>query len=145
MNAEKLYFLCIERIDDDIDVAEDFLVGCITYLKKAFYGRAERERVEHNLSISHYEPYERELTLIVNMEDDSLSSLIASSVDLSTILKKVTIIFEKIQDADFNQTQMNVHASKAKRSGDMLLKIAGKMKKLKKPKKETTLFGGEDG
>jgi len=146
MNTEELFYICLDRIDDDAEVAESFLVGCITHLKASFYGRCERGRVERNLTDMVLDSYTRELKLISEMKDDSLASLIASSVDLTTILQKITIIYDIIDNATIGEADGYTHAVKADKASKLLAKISKKMRTLRKPKKDiNSLFGGEDG
>jgi hypothetical protein len=132
--AEELYYQCCERIDDDLEIAEEFLVGCVFHVREKFNGRAYRDRIENHFKMANFEPFIREMQFIMTLDDDILDALIATSLDLSPILKKVQIIYEKIEYANYDEVEASVHCNKARRAGNMLISISDKMKQLKKPR-----------
>lgn len=78
LQLDELYNECISRIDDDIEIAEEYLIGCVTYLRRQYTGRADRDRVREDFSLTRgLDKYERELHTISRLSDDSLSTLIA--------------------------------------------------------------------
>jgi len=138
--AETLYYTCSLRIDDDIEVSDPFLVGCITYMKRSNGEKGVRQKVKNDLSMNYYEPYLRELRFIAVMNKDSLQALITSSLDISAILKQVTIIFKHTKYCDFSKVQGSTHARKAKRAGEMLMKISEQMRPTTKAISDNGLF-----
>ncbi len=142
MESESLYYTCCDRIDDDIEVAESFLIGCIAYVIRDRGEKGVRQKIKDDLCMSNYEPYAREMKFISIMCDDSMQALITSSIDISAILKQVIIVYEHAKDADFDLVQPSTHANKAKRAGDMLIKLSEQMKPTKKIKTDCSLFSG---
>lgn len=140
MEAEALYYTCCDRIDDDMEVAETFLIGCIAYVIRDRGEKGVRQKIKDDLGMSNYEPYTRELRFISTMHDDSVHALITSSIDISAILKQVQIIYDHAKDADFDLVQPSTHANKAKRAGEMLIKLSEQMKPTKKIKTDCSLF-----
>lgn len=140
MEAEALFYTCCDRIDQDLEVAESFLVGCITYIIRDRGEKGVRQKVKDDLCMNNYEPYLRELRLIASMRDDSINALITSSLDISDILKKVTILYEHAKDSDYDLVMPSTHANKAKAASELLAKIAELMKPTRKVKHEATLF-----
>lgn len=141
MEAENLFYTCCERIDQDVEVAEPFLVGCITYIIRDRGERGIRQKVKDDLCMNNYEPYLRELRLIASMHDDSIQALVTSSLDLSVILKQVEIVYTHAIDADFSKVQPSTHANKARRASDMLMELSKLMKPTtKKVNADMTLF-----
>lgn len=133
---DELYNTCINRIDDDIDVAEEYLIGCVTYLRRQYTGRADRDRVREDFSLTRgLDKYERELHTISRLSDDSLSTLIASSLDLSKDLRHICILFDKIKIASMDKDDAKKQSAQAKRASDMFAKIA----KILEPKKEVQM------
>ena len=140
IEAEELFYRCSDRIDDDMEVAESFLIGCISYVIRDRGEKGVRQKIKDDLGMSNYEPYIRELKLISTMCDDSIHALITSSIDLSHILKQVIIVYDHAKDADFDLVQPSTHANKAKRAGVMLIKLSEQMKPTKKIKTDCSLF-----
>ena len=140
--SESLYYECCERIDNDIGVAEPFLIGCIAYIIRDRGEKGVRQKIKDDLCLNYYEPYLRELKLIAVMHDDSVHALITSSLDLSSILKQVEIIYEHAKDADFDLIQPSTHRNKAKRASEMLTKLSELMKPTVKVKTDSSLFSG---
>jgi hypothetical protein len=138
--SEYLYYKCSDRIDKDIEIAEPFLIGCIAYIMRERGERGVRQNIKNNLCINRYDPYIRELKLISSMCDDSISALITSSLDLSDILKQVTIMYEHSKDSDFNLVQPSTHRNKAKKASDMLYELSQLMKSTAKVKTDSSLF-----
>ena len=148
MEAENLFFQCCERIDEDLEVAETYLVGCIAYIIRERgevtdrRSRGVRSYIEDDLSVSNYEPYTRELRLISTMHDDSLHSLIASSLDLSKIQKQLISMVKYVDMADDKYMKPSTHASKAKCIAEIAEKIAGKLKPTKRVRTDSSLSSG---
>ena len=136
MNAEELYYICCERLHDDMRVAEYLLVGCIHELTKRYDNEVARDMVQSNIESFYIDKYKRELQLIADMKDDSLSALIASSLDLSLIYKLSEIILCKIELCDQKEVTANGHAHKAERIWKRFKKISEKMKKTRRNKQE---------
>lgn len=133
LQLDELYNRCINRIDDDIEIAEEYLIGCVTYLRRQYTGRADRDRVREDFSlIRGLNKYERELHAIVHLSDDSLCTLIASSLDLSKDLRHICDLFDKIKIASMDKDDAKKQSAQAKRASDMFAKIA----KILEPKKE---------
>lgn len=140
---------CVDRIDEnDIEMAEECIVGCVTLLKRRFTGRADRDRIRADFSLNRgLEKYERELNTISKLSDDALSSLIASSIDLTDDLAHVEFIFNKIKDASLSPQEAIKQASKARKTANIFMRIADilrpatkKKKKKKKAKKTSIIF-----
>ena len=140
--SEILYYQCCERIDQDLEVAEPFLIGCIAYIIRDRGEKGVRQKIKDDLCMNYYEPYIRELRLIAMMHDDSIHALITSSIDLSDILKQITIIFEHAKDSDFDLVQPSTHRNKAKRAAEMLTKLSEQMKPTTKIRTDSSLFEG---
>lgn len=140
MEAEALFYQCCERIDEDMEVAEPFLVGCITYLKRDKGEKGVRKWVKDDLKMCNYEPYLRELRLISTMHEDSIQALITSSLDLAPVLRQIEIIYAHAKDADYSLVQPSTHANKAKRGCKLLEKLSQLMKPTRKIKTDCSLF-----
>ena len=138
--SEMLYYQCCGRINQDIEVAEPFLVGCIHYVLKDKGIKCSRQMIKDHLCMSNYEPYIRELRFISFMREDSIYALITSSLDLSHILKQVEIIYDHAKDSDYSLVQGSTHTNKAKRAGEMLTKLSKLMKPTTKVKTDSSLF-----
>ena len=143
MEAEALYYQCCERIDNDTEVAELFLIGCIAYLKRDKGEKGVRKFILDDLKYCNYEPYLRELRLLSVMHDDSMQALITSSIDLAPILKQITIIYEHAKDADYELVQPSTHANKAVKIADIATKLADNMKPTTRIKTDSSLFSEE--
>lgn len=135
---EDLYNKCISKIDDeDIEIAEYYLIGCVTLLKRRYTGRADRDRVREDFKlIRGWDKYERELNTIAKLSDDALASLIASSIDLTDDVRHITDLFKKIKDASMDSNEAIKQSSQALKAANLLQKIANILRP-KKKKKET--------
>ena len=91
--------------------------------------------------MNYYTPYLRELRLISVMHNDSIHALITSSIDLSDILKQITIIFAHAKDSDFDLVQPSTHRNKAKRAAEMLTTLSQQMKPTTKIRTDSSSFG----
>lgn len=140
MEAEALYYTCCDRIDQDLEVAESFLVGCIAYIVRDRGEKGVREKIKDDLKFNCYEPYLRELRLISLMHDDSILALIASSIDLSHIEKCTEIILENVQYAKKELIQGSTHAGKAQRIIDNMAEISRYIRGTKKEINQPALF-----
>ena len=136
MTSEELFYKCIDRIDDDIKIAEEFLVGCIHEITIRHDKEIARDIIRSNLETLYVDKYRREFNLILGMSEDGLSSLIASSIDLSIIYKQVNLIYDKIELAVIDDVTANCHAHKAERAGKKLIAISKKMVKSTRKKRE---------
>ncbi len=136
MTNEELFFACCDRIDDDQRVAETFLVGCIHELTIRHDREVARDMIKANLETLYIDKYKREMELIATMEEDSLASLIASSLDLSLIYKLINVVYDKIELSNLCDTTANCHAFKAERAGKKLMRISKKMVKTRRKKQE---------
>lgn len=106
-NIEALYYACIDRIDDeDIELAEETLIGCITYLHRQEHGRADRDRVAEDFQLDRgLGKYEVELKVISLLKEESLRTIIASSMDFSKIREQVKALEELIAGAVYDEVQ----------------------------------------
>lgn len=153
---ENAYLAVLDRLDDDVETAERYCIGCITYLKRKHDGRADRDRVREDVLLNRgLDKYSRELNQLLTMSDTSLQTLKASSLDLAPEVKSITHIKELIKDSCHYQDEALEQATKAKKMAKMLLEICntlsgekfkiervGKMKrKQSKPKTKATQGG----
>lgn len=125
VDVSDLYYDCIDRIDlDNIENAEEYLVGCVTYLKRKTTGRADRDRVREDITMNRgLEKYRQELLTISHLSDEALSTLIASSIDLTGEIKRVISLHDKLRMATMNSDEAKVQANKAKKASDIFLRI----------------------
>lgn len=129
---EDLYYKCIEKIDDDVEKAEYYLIGCITFLCRQTHGRADRDRIAEDFSLNRgLEKYVEELTIISRLPESSLSTLIASSLDLSMVIKNLSEIVEKAKGAIYDDVQSYGQTTKIKKAMHLL----SELNKLVKEKK----------
>jgi len=143
--SEELYYECIDKIDDNIEIAEEYLIGCITWLCRQSNGRADRDRISDDLKLDRgVHKYHTELVIISRLSEPSLSTLIASSLDLTKEVNHLMDIYEKIKTASYDSIQSHHQATKAKKAADILTKIH-KLLTVKKKQKLGNLFEGEDG
>ena len=142
MLNEELFYKCLDRIDKDAKVAEEFLVGCVHELSIRYDDEVSKETIRSNFETIYIDKYERYLKLIYNMKEDSLCSLVASSIDISLLYKQINIIYDKIELSDYDDVTENCHAQKAERAGNKLLEIANKMRPAIKVKTDYSLFSG---
>ena len=139
-----LYNRCITKIDDDIETAEVYLIGCVTLLRRRYTGRADRDRIREDFSLTRgLEKYERELNTISKLSDDALSSLIASSIDLTDDLRHVNDLFRKIKDATMDEREAIKQAAQARKASNLFQRIANilRPKKKKEKKKNKSIIG----
>ena len=109
--------ICLNRIDEDVETAEEYLVGCVTYLKRKNDGRCDRDRVREDFAFMRgIEKYHRELSTIANLSDEALSSLIASTIDLSKDLRHICALFDKIKIASMPKDEAKRQSDKAKQA-----------------------------
>lgn len=148
MNAqvEALYYVCIDRIDDEnLEIAEEYLIGCITFLQRQKNGRADRDRIKEDFEINRgIHKYEEELEIISRMKDSTLCTLIASSLDLSKEVERLTEVHSKISDAVYDEVQAYNQTAKINKAIDIL----EAMKLLVNDKGghiQPSLFEGHDG
>lgn len=151
VNVEALYYACIDRIDDEnIEVAEEYLIGCVTFLHRQTYGRADRDRVAEDFGLDRgIEKYETELAVISKMSESGLATLIASSLDFSKELDRLEKTYAHIRNSVYDETEADHQVTKF----DKAIAILSEMKKCVKDKefrrnileKEPTpsLFGDE--
>jgi len=124
-NVDDLYYACIEKIDPDIEIAEEYIIGCITYLKRKEDGRADRDRVRDDVNLNRgMSKYSRELTIIYKLSEDALSTLIASSIDLTHDVRHIADVLEKIQRSNYDEVEARNQATKARNASRMLERIA---------------------
>ncbi len=142
--VEELYYLCIDRMrGKTLEISEEYLLGCITLLKRRMDGRADRDRIRQDLALFRgINKYERELKLIVKMDENALTCLIASSVDLSMELSRIRDLFDRIKDADFNEDEAKSQATKARLASGIMSKIAQILKPKKRKIRLGNLFEG---
>lgn len=123
---EDLYYTCIDRIDDDVETAEHYLIGCITFLYRQTHGRADRDRITEDFSLNRgLEKYVEELTIISRLPSNSLSTLIASSLDLSMVVNNLSEIVEKARGAIYDDVQSYGQTSKIRKSIQLLTELDG--------------------
>jgi len=124
-NVDDLYYACIEKIDPDIEIAEEYIIGCVTYLKRKLEGRADRDRVRDDVNLNRgMSKYSKEFTIIYNMSEDALSTLIASSIDLTHDVRHIADLLEKIERSNYDEVEARNQATKAKNAAKMLERIA---------------------
>jgi len=140
MEAENLFYQCCERIDEDYEVAEQFLSGCIHYLLKRDGEKVSRRMIKDHLKVYNFEPYLRQLRFIAAMHSDSLKALIASSLDLTCLEKQIKVILDHVEYVNMDLVEGSTHHGKAIRSINMLNEIVGIMKPSKQ-KTERNLSG----
>ena len=135
---EILFYESLDRIDpDDIDVAQDYLIGCITFLKRKESGRADRDRVREDVILNRgMEKYVSELKIISSLSNDALATLIASSIDLSNEIKRVLSLYEKVKLSCVDGREAKIQAGKAKKASDMFARIAKLLDTTKIPNKK---------
>ncbi len=117
MNVVDLYYNCIDRIDDDLEIAEEYLIGCVTFLHRQTHGRADRDRIKEDFDINRgIHKYEDELTIISRMKEETLRTLIASSLDLSSEIDRLADIYEKINGAVYDKVQAHNQTAKIRKA-----------------------------
>jgi len=117
-NIEALYYVCIDRIDDEnLELAEEYLIGCITFLHRQANGRADRDRIKEDFDLDRgVEKYEDELIIISRMRDETLRTLIASSLDLSSYVDMLTDVHDKINGAVYDKVQAYNQTAKIRKA-----------------------------
>lgn len=138
--SESLYYQCCDRIDENIEVAEPFLVGCIHFVIKQDGVKYSRQIIKDHLRMGVFEPYTRELKYISKLQDNLMQALITSSLDFSGILRQVELMHEHAKGSDFNLIQPSTHMNKAKKAGNMLLELSKLMKPTVRVKTDSNLF-----
>lgn len=119
-----LYNNIISRIDGNIDVAEQYIIGAVSYLKRKNDGRSDKDRIRADFEINRgIEKYERELTTMLNLSDTAFESLIGSSVDLTPNVRIVKDVLSKVKCANFFTDDAKEESTKAKNMARMLLEI----------------------
>lgn len=95
---ENLYFKCLDRMNGaDIETSEDYFISCIAYLRRELTGRADKDRIRDDfLYMRGLEKYQREMKLINQMERGALDCLIAVSLDLKSIFRRLNGDIETI-------------------------------------------------
>lgn len=131
IDTENLYYDCCNRISQDYKAAEHILVGCIHYLLKKNGEKVSRTLISDHLASYNFEPYARQLKHTATMQQSSLHSLIASSIDLAPLLRTLKIIAEHINLADYEEVEGTTHCNKAKQISEVALIIYSGMKPLK--------------
>jgi len=144
-DIEALYYQCIDRIDGSLEIAEDYLIGCVTFLHRQEHGRADRDRIAEDFNMNRgLQKYIIELTIIARLSDASLCTLIASSLDLSKEVDRLKDIHSKIKNAIYDDVQAYNQTSKIRNA----IKILENMEKLVNDKggvMQPNLFEGKDG
>lgn len=129
--------------DDDVEVSEEYLIGCVTSLKRRSQGRADRDRIREDFNLMRgLDKYERELNLISKMDENALTCLIATTLDLSKEVKRMKRILERIRYANFDDDQTKSQATKAQIASGIMKKISALLKPKKRVYKIGNLFKG---
>lgn len=138
--VESIFYVCLDRIDPtDVDVAQEYLIGCITFLKRKESGRADRDRVREDVLLSRgMEKYSEELKIVSRLSDDALATLIASSIDLSNEIKRVISLYEKVKLSCVDGKEAKTQAGKAKRASDLFARIAKILDNAPTPRKRNS-------
>jgi len=145
-NVEALYYECIDKIDDEnIEQAEHYLIGCVTFLHRQAHGRADRDRVKEDFEINRgIHKYEEELTIISRLSEPKLHTLIASSLDLTDLVAQIEGICQIMGNAIYEEVQAYNQTAKIKKAkklfDDMELIINDKGGFI-----QPSLFEGENG
>lgn len=145
-NIEALYYECIDKIDDEnIEQAEYYLIGCVTFLQRQAHGRADRDRVAEDFSMNRgIHKYKEELTIISRLSEMSLHTLIASSLDLSDLVEQIEGICKIMENAVYDEVQAYNQTAKIKKCQ----KYFEKLETLVNDKGgfiQPSLFEGENG
>lgn len=137
-NIENIYYKCIEKIDDDINKAEYYLIGCVTFLYRQDNGRADRDRIAEDFSLNRgLEKYVAELTIISRLSNSSLATLIASSIDLSKVVNDLGEIVEKAKSAIQDDVRSYNQTAKIKKAMLLLTELSKVMRDSKQEKRNT--------
>lgn len=124
-NVEALYYECIDRINgEDLDIAEEYLIGCVTFLHRQTHGRADRDRVAEDFSLDRgMEKYESELAVISKMSESGLATLIASSLDFSKELKRIKELYGNVRIAVYEDTEADFQVCKLNEAIEILTEM----------------------
>jgi hypothetical protein len=115
----------LERIDKDIEIAEEYLAGCITYLLRQHKGTADRDRVSSDLKLNRgIEKYERELKQILALSDDSLAILIANTIDITKDIKHLKDVYTQLEKFGTKHIEISKQSIQAKRAAGLLDNIS---------------------
>lgn len=145
-NIEALYYACIDRIDDeDLESAEEYLIGCVTFLHRQSHGRADRDRIKDDFEINRgIHKYEEELRIISRLEEAKLHTLIASSLDLSELVAQIEGICKIMENAVYDEVQAYNQTAKIRRCSKGLEVLNGIIND-KGGFIQPSLFEGENG
>lgn len=132
--AESLYYQCCDRIDENLEVAEPFLVNCISFVKRETQGKSSRQIIREEIGYGLFIPYVREMTYIANLDDRLFKSLMVSALDFSVVLQQVRLIYKYSRDSDFETVSPSTHRNKARMAADLLVILSNEMKPSVKPR-----------
>lgn len=138
--AESLYYACCDRIDENIDVAEPFLVACIAFVRRKNVGKSSRQKIKEYIKDGFFTPYLRELRFIGEINDCSFKALMTSSLDFSIVLKQVEVMKRYAGESDFELVEPSTHRNKARMAAEILLELSDNMKPTTKPREKHSLF-----
>lgn len=141
MEAENLFYQCCERIGDNYDAAESYLVGCIYYLMKKQDKEDSRVAIAGHLKVYNFERYIRQLRFIATLREDSFRALVLSSLDASKMEAEVKILDDFTKDVDYALVEGTTHTGKIGRIIKSLTNIHERMK----PKKHITTDSSKGG
>lgn len=143
---EDLYYKCIDKIDDEnMENAEHYLIGCVTFLHRQTHGRADRDRIKEDFEISRgMSKYEEELRIISRLEEAKLHTLIASSLDLSDLVAQIEGICKIMGNAIYDEVQAYNQTAKLKKCGKGI-EILEKLINDKGGHIQPSLFEGDNG
>ena len=97
-NIEDAYYKCIDKLGGDIERDEPYLIKCVTFLHRQAHGRADRDRITADFTMDRgIEKYENELIIISKLSKSELATLIASSIDLSPLVKELEEKCERVK------------------------------------------------
>jgi len=121
---EVLYYKCIDKIDDNLEKAEPYLISCITFLSRKKHGRADKDRITKDFSLNRgVHKYKEELTIISRLPRSSLATLIASSLDLSPLVEEISKIHKKTNNAIYDEVEANNQNAKIQKAIKMLTEL----------------------
>lgn len=130
MNKEEvtaLYYKCIDRIDDNVELAEEYLINAVTYLVRKKNGRADKDRITEDFLLSRgLGKYVEELTIISRVSEECLATILASSLDLSKVIDRIRNIHDKIESCIYDDVEAHNQTSKI----DEAIKLFSSMKRL---------------
>lgn len=135
---QALYYKCIDRLDDELEKAESYLISCITFLHRKEHGRADKDRIREDFSLNRgVYKYKEELTIISRLPESSLSTLIASSLDLSPLVEEITNIHEKVNNAIYDDVEANSQSVKIRKAIAILQELSTVIRDKKGNNKKT--------